>query len=241
MPGSSCPAASAQCGPRTVVLGDHPSGRGSCPCDDVAMTDLPLTGGCNCGAVRYEVSAPLVAASYCHCRRCQRRSGAAASPNAHPAPGTFRIVRARTTCAFGSRTTAARSGSVETAAPPSLDTTPATPTRSGSAWAPSTRTPGSVRTYVSSSGMRPHGKRSPTTGCRGIPTVATPFDSTRRHTRRTRGARPRQECSALSVCLRAAGSCGLARWRVRGWPTAGLLVFVACEGGSCRLRESERC
>jgi hypothetical protein len=51
-----------------------------------------LTGGCNCGAVRYEVTAPLVGASYCHCRRCQRRSGAAASPNAHPAPGTFRIV-----------------------------------------------------------------------------------------------------------------------------------------------------
>jgi hypothetical protein len=60
--------------------------------DDVAMSRLPLTGGCNCGAVRFEVSAPLVAASYCHCRRCQRRSGAGASPNAHPAPGTFRIV-----------------------------------------------------------------------------------------------------------------------------------------------------
>jgi hypothetical protein len=57
--------------------------------DDVP---LPLTGGCNCGAVRYEVSAPLVAASYCHCLRCQPRRGAAASPNAHPAPGTFRIV-----------------------------------------------------------------------------------------------------------------------------------------------------
>ena len=56
------------------------------------MTDLPLTGGCNCGAVRFEVSEPLVAASYCHCKRCQRRSGAAASPNAHPAPGAFRIV-----------------------------------------------------------------------------------------------------------------------------------------------------
>jgi hypothetical protein len=56
------------------------------------MTGLPLTGGCNCGAVRYEVTAPLASASYCHCRRCQRRSGAAASPNAHPAPGTFRIV-----------------------------------------------------------------------------------------------------------------------------------------------------
>jgi len=57
------------------------------------MTELPLTGGCNCGAVRYEVTEPLVIASYCHCRRCQRRSGGAASPNAHPAEGAFRIVK----------------------------------------------------------------------------------------------------------------------------------------------------
>ena len=57
------------------------------------MGELPLTGGCNCGAVRYEVTAPLEIASYCHCKRCQRRSGAAASPNAHPAEGTFRIVK----------------------------------------------------------------------------------------------------------------------------------------------------
>jgi len=53
---------------------------------------LPLTGGCNCGAVRYEVTEPLVRASYCHCKRCQRRSGAAASAQAHPAPGAFRVV-----------------------------------------------------------------------------------------------------------------------------------------------------
>ena len=53
---------------------------------------FPLAGGCNCGAVRYEVSEPLVRASYCHCKRCQRRTGAAASAQAHPAPGTFRIV-----------------------------------------------------------------------------------------------------------------------------------------------------
>src|SRR4051794_25187322 len=58
----------------------------------VGTNDLPLTGGCNCGAVRFEITAPLVGASYCHCRRCQRRSGAAASANAHPAAGTFRIV-----------------------------------------------------------------------------------------------------------------------------------------------------
>ena len=56
------------------------------------MTEFPLTGGCNCGAIRFEVAAPLVIASYCHCKRCQRRSGAAASANAHPAVDTFRIV-----------------------------------------------------------------------------------------------------------------------------------------------------
>jgi hypothetical protein len=60
--------------------------------DDMPMTELPLTGGCNCGAVRYEVTEPLLRATYCHCKRCQRRSGAAASPSAHPAPGTFHVV-----------------------------------------------------------------------------------------------------------------------------------------------------
>jgi len=52
------------------------------------MTDF-LTGGCNCGAVRFEVTGRLAIATYCHCKRCQRRSGAAASANAHPARGTF--------------------------------------------------------------------------------------------------------------------------------------------------------
>ena len=55
----------------------------------------PLSGGCNCEAVRFEVHAPLVAAHYCHCRRCQRRSGTAASINARAAPGSVRIVGGR--------------------------------------------------------------------------------------------------------------------------------------------------
>ncbi|MDQ6774903.1 MAG: GFA family protein [Actinomycetota bacterium] len=54
--------------------------------------DSPLTGRCNCGAVRYEVHGPLLTAGYCHCTRCQRRTGTAASPSAKPAPGAFRIV-----------------------------------------------------------------------------------------------------------------------------------------------------
>ena len=54
--------------------------------------DDPLTGGCGCGAVRYEVTAPFVSASYCHCTRCQRRSGTAASANARVQPGSVRVV-----------------------------------------------------------------------------------------------------------------------------------------------------
>lgn len=53
---------------------------------------MAITGGCLCGGVRFELTEPPVAASYCHCRRCQRRSGAAASASAHPEPGTFRVV-----------------------------------------------------------------------------------------------------------------------------------------------------
>jgi hypothetical protein len=54
---------------------------------------LPLTGTCNCGAVSFEVSEPLLGAAYCHCTRCQHRTGAGASPNGLTAPGSFRIVR----------------------------------------------------------------------------------------------------------------------------------------------------
>ena len=56
------------------------------------MAQLPLTGGCLCGAVRYEVTEPLVSAGYCHCTRCQRRTGAAASPSAQIVPGSLRIT-----------------------------------------------------------------------------------------------------------------------------------------------------
>jgi hypothetical protein len=55
-------------------------------------TKLPLTGGCLCGGVRYEIDEPLVSASYCHCTRCQRRSGTAASAQARTVPGSVRIV-----------------------------------------------------------------------------------------------------------------------------------------------------
>jgi hypothetical protein len=54
---------------------------------------VQLTGGCGCGAVRYEVTSPLVAAVYCHCTRCQRRTGAGFSANARTEPGSFRVIQ----------------------------------------------------------------------------------------------------------------------------------------------------
>ena len=52
-----------------------------------------LTGACGCGAVEFEVTEPLVSATYCHCTRCQRRTGAAASANTRVSAEAFSIVR----------------------------------------------------------------------------------------------------------------------------------------------------
>ena len=35
-----------------------------------------MKGGCHCGAIRYELSAQPFDADYCHCRDCQRTTGA---------------------------------------------------------------------------------------------------------------------------------------------------------------------
>jgi len=56
------------------------------------VPDLPLTGSCLCGGVRFEIDEPLVSASYCHCTRCRRRTGAAASAQGRIAPGSLRIL-----------------------------------------------------------------------------------------------------------------------------------------------------
>ena len=42
--------------------------------------------------MRFEVTEPLLSAGYCHCTRCQRRTGAAASPQARIAPGSLHNI-----------------------------------------------------------------------------------------------------------------------------------------------------
>jgi hypothetical protein len=56
------------------------------------MPELPIRGRCTCGAVRFEVDQPLVGAVFCHCTRCQHRTGSAFSVTALTAPGSFRLV-----------------------------------------------------------------------------------------------------------------------------------------------------
>ncbi|HEY2258386.1 MAG TPA: GFA family protein [Solirubrobacteraceae bacterium] len=57
--------------------------------------ELPLTGGCMCEKVRFTVSRPLLGALYCHCKRCQRRTGTAFSVSAIAEPGSLRVTRGR--------------------------------------------------------------------------------------------------------------------------------------------------
>ncbi len=41
------------------------------------MSETVLTGGCQCGAVRYEISAAPLRLFACHCRECQKQSASA--------------------------------------------------------------------------------------------------------------------------------------------------------------------
>jgi hypothetical protein len=52
---------------------------------------VPFTGGCACGAIRYECSAEPLIAFNCHCRDCQRASGSAYASGAIVPAAALRI------------------------------------------------------------------------------------------------------------------------------------------------------
>jgi hypothetical protein len=39
------------------------------------LPDFPIEGGCQCGAVRYRLTAPPLTTYNCHCKDCQKTSG----------------------------------------------------------------------------------------------------------------------------------------------------------------------
>lgn len=64
---------------------DHPSA----PSRADAAT---MVGGCNCGAVRYLITRPILTAYICHCHRCQKRTGSAFSMSVVVPADGFRVV-----------------------------------------------------------------------------------------------------------------------------------------------------
>ena len=55
------------------------------------MSERALAARCLCGEVRFTVAPPLGLASYCHCTRCQRRTGSGASAQVRVEPGAVVI------------------------------------------------------------------------------------------------------------------------------------------------------
>jgi hypothetical protein len=52
-----------------------------------------FTGGCACGAIRYECSAEPIAMFNCHCRDCQSVTGSAFSPVVYLPAKAFKISK----------------------------------------------------------------------------------------------------------------------------------------------------
>ena len=61
---------------------------------------MPITGGCLCGAVHYEVSEAPFSVCYCHCRICQQTSGSVATVGAVFRKVTFRFTRGEVMLSF---------------------------------------------------------------------------------------------------------------------------------------------
>jgi hypothetical protein len=60
-------------------------------------------GGCQCGAVRYELAGPIVKVVICHCNECRKQSAAAFGVSAFVARTDLRVTKG--TPKFWSRTT----------------------------------------------------------------------------------------------------------------------------------------
>ena len=57
------------------------------------MPSRLLAGSCGCGEVAFEIAEPLVGAAYCHCTRCQKRTGTAVQASAKVSPGSLTVTR----------------------------------------------------------------------------------------------------------------------------------------------------
>jgi hypothetical protein len=54
---------------------------------------MTVRGGCLCGGVRYELTAAFRRANFCHCSRCRKHTGAAASAQGRVAREGFTLLQ----------------------------------------------------------------------------------------------------------------------------------------------------
>jgi hypothetical protein len=59
----------------------------------LAQPQLPLTGGCPCGAIRYRITALPISVYACHCTDCQRQSGSSFALNMPVDAASFSIIQ----------------------------------------------------------------------------------------------------------------------------------------------------
>ncbi|MEM0990768.1 MAG: GFA family protein [Pseudomonadota bacterium] len=72
-------------------MGDVPSWQ---VCEEVNLAEvsLPLRGGCQCAAVRYEISVEPQALYVCHCTECRGQSGSAFGISVYVERSAFKVV-----------------------------------------------------------------------------------------------------------------------------------------------------
>ena len=142
-----------------------------------------VQGGCLCGAVRFELIAPPRSSAYCHCTRCQRRTGTGSSVSAFIDPESLRWLQGESLIKGWLPATDGAEGVQRVQA---TSTRAAATTRASASGCPrSILIRGCEPARVSTWRTRPAGKRSPTTAYpattkRGRPVWRSSPDASRR-------------------------------------------------------------
>ncbi len=77
-----------------TVTAAAPSAQHSWPMfDRSGEKELPVTGGCLCGDIRYRITGPAIDEGICHCRMCQRATGGLMVAGMTVSRDAFRLTR----------------------------------------------------------------------------------------------------------------------------------------------------